>query len=1079
MARRKLDDEDDIGEPEEGEERYDDEEDEEEDEDENEDDNPRPSKRRFNPFIDEMAEVDDDDEEEEDDEEYGKEDGFIEEDHDETATGATHSRHLDLDRRRREVEDMDDEQMADFYDKKYGGRNRVQSFKGSAEDVPQQLLLPSVNDPNLWMIKCKPGKERDVIFSLMKRFFDRQYSESPLEIYSVFARESLKGYIYVESRRQAHVQQALLNLPNIYFSTLMLVPIKEMIDSINVSKKQLDIVPGGWARVRRGKYAGDLAQIIDIADSQDVVRVRLVPRLDLEEDRDEYDKKRKKGTYKPPQKLFNPERLNSRALTSSLQKKGGYWYLGSDMFKDGYLEKDMKVTGLTLEDINPTLDEVTKFASGGEEGERGLDLSTLTNSSVTNAAPNHFQIGDTVEVTEGDLLHTYGVVDSVEGGSVTVNLNVEGFHRLVKLPPRQLRKKFSEGDHVKVTNGRFKDETGLIVSIKDNVVTMLSDLSLKEVTVFAKDLREAAEVTLGQTMIGNYELHDLVQLDFYTVGVIVKVDRDSFRVLDQNGEIRTIQPHQITNKRDSKRAVATDANGNSIQAGDTVIEKDGDRRQGTILHLYRQLVFLQSREYVQNFGVWVTRTRSVASVAAKGGRAVNTAVDTTKQQPYGNGSFRGGYNDRGGGRGGRGGGRGGFFGHGRGGRDNLISQTVRIAKGPHKGYMGIVKDTTDNMARVELHTNCRIITVEKSKLVILDARGGTIGPAAEPDNFASPSPSPYNPPPATPKRFGDGGMTPMHYSSGSRTPAWNSGARTPNPYSMDGSKTPAWNAGARTPNPYAMEAPRTPAGAKTPAWDSGSKTPRRSTGAGAGGDDDHWTATPRTPAADTGRAWGKDEDWPTPSTWRSNNDRNKVSTPGPNSAPTPYEAAPTPGGNAIPMTPAALTAPTPAAHMMSAPTPGNYLPTTPAAGQMPQTPFMPTGGDYNQTEEAHTTGDEWPIADIEVTFVKDKGTGNEYEGGAHSGQKASIVFVDRAKRTCKVRPVSGGNDMQVGWDYLEIVKPGKKDNVKIVSGEHRGQIGHLIGVDGHDGIVKLRGGSGFKIMGMTSVAKYTGSEAVA
>jgi hypothetical protein len=53
----------------------------------------------------------------------------------------------------------------------------------------------------------------------------------------------------------------------------------------------------------------------------------------------------------------------------------------------------------------------------------------------------------------------------------------------------------------------------------------------------------------------------------------------------------------------------------------------------------------------------------------------------------------------------------------------------------------------------------------------------------------------------------------------------------------------------------------------------------------------------------------------------------------------------------IPMTPAALTAPTPAAHMISAPTPGNYLPTTPAAGQMPQTPFMPTGGDYNQADD--------------------------------------------------------------------------------------------------------------------------------
>jgi transcription elongation factor SPT5 len=56
-------------------------------------------------------------------------------------------------------------------------------------------------------VAIQPGKERDIIFSLMKRFFDRQYSDSPLEIYSVFARESLKGYIYVEARRQAHVQQ--------------------------------------------------------------------------------------------------------------------------------------------------------------------------------------------------------------------------------------------------------------------------------------------------------------------------------------------------------------------------------------------------------------------------------------------------------------------------------------------------------------------------------------------------------------------------------------------------------------------------------------------------------------------------------------------------------------------------------------------------------------------------------------------------------------------------------------------------------------------------------------------------------
>jgi transcription elongation factor SPT5 len=82
-------------------------------------------------------------------------DGFIEEENEDlSATKTTARRHLDLDRRRREMEGMDDEQVAAFYAEKYGGRSKPQTFKDT-EEVPQQLLLPSVNDPNLWMVKCK------------------------------------------------------------------------------------------------------------------------------------------------------------------------------------------------------------------------------------------------------------------------------------------------------------------------------------------------------------------------------------------------------------------------------------------------------------------------------------------------------------------------------------------------------------------------------------------------------------------------------------------------------------------------------------------------------------------------------------------------------------------------------------------------------------------------------------------------------------------------------------------------------------------------------------------------------------
>lgn len=63
-----------------------------------------------------------------------------------------------------------------------------------------------------------------------------------------------------------------------------------------------------------------------------------------------------------------------------------------------------------------------------------------------------------------------------------------------------------------------------------------------------------------------------------TVGVIFKTERDSFRVLDQNGQVRLVQPHQITMGRDSRRATATDAQSFELRAGDNVKETDGEVR---------------------------------------------------------------------------------------------------------------------------------------------------------------------------------------------------------------------------------------------------------------------------------------------------------------------------------------------------------------------------------------------------------------------------------------------------------------------------------------------------------------------
>ena len=68
----------------------------------------------------------------------------------------------------------------------------------------------------------------------------------------------------------------------------------------------------------------------------------------------------------------------------------------------------------------------------------------------------------------------------------------------------------------------------------------------------------------------------LLWISQQTVGVIYRVERDSFRVLDQNGQVRLVQPHQITMRRDNRRVVSTDANGHELRVGDNVKETDGE-----------------------------------------------------------------------------------------------------------------------------------------------------------------------------------------------------------------------------------------------------------------------------------------------------------------------------------------------------------------------------------------------------------------------------------------------------------------------------------------------------------------------
>ncbi|KAL9099446.1 MAG: hypothetical protein Q9163_005058 [Psora crenata] len=850
----------------------DDEEDEEDDEDEDDEDaisrRPRKRARRDprNQYLDVEAEVDEEDEGDEEDEELAA-DPFIAETHpDDLADlpdgAATDDRqHKILDRERERKQQLDAEEQAALLREKYGRRTATTS---NAAIVPRRLLLPSVDDPSIWGVKCKPGKEREIVFAITKRLEERAGTKNPMPIISAFERGgSMIGYVYIEALRQADVLSALDGIMNVYPRTkIVLVPIKEMPDLLRVTKSE-QLNPGGYVRLKRGKYAGDLAQIDEVETNGLEASLRIVPRLEYGQNEDnnapmvdgnirgETQKRKRAGAMglnnaavRPPPRLFSEveaKKKHSKYLQqmSTFDKK--HWQYLGDTYINGFLVKDVKIQHLITENVNPTLEEVTRFTAGAEDGTENLDLSALAATLKKGTANEDYLPGDVVEVYEGEQSGVVGKAVAVRGDIVTVSVtDGELRGQRIEIPTKGLRKRFKEGDHVKVIGGsRYRDEVGMVVSIQGDTVTLLSDLSLQEITVFSKDLREASDSGVAGGL-GRYDIHDLVQLDPATVGCVTKVDRESLRVLDQNGSTRSVMPSQVSNKIERRRhAVATDRNGSEIRTDDTVREISGEQKMGVILHIYRSFLFLHNREQTDNSGISVVRATNVATVAAKGGRVAQGAAsgpDLNKMNPA---LMRNGMN-----------GNAQMAPPKSYGRDRALGQTVTIRKGAYKGLLGIVKDSTDNEARVELHTKAKTITVPKDTLGFKDpltgqsidyarfsasrGRGGVRGqggfagaiggrtPGHVPDWSGGRTPLPMAG--GRTPAWGGGGAA----AAGGRTPAWSSGnntARTPawQQSSNTGSRTPAYtpaegsrtvnpyNDGSRTVNPYATGSNRTPA----------------------------------------------------------------------------------------------------------------------------------------------------------------------------------------------------------------------------------------------------------------------------
>lgn len=802
-------------------------------------------------FIEEAAEEVDDDEDEDDDDdvEAGFDPSMVAiEQNDASIRKQARALHFD-----NETDDVDNlQKLARGYEERYARQKSSMKVKEDLEDSSSALnLLPSIRDPKLWLVKCKPGKERAVVIGLMSTFYKSIRSnnlDDEIFIKSAFTTDSSPGYVYVEADKEVHVRKAIESSLHVYGYKITLVPINEMVPALKVRKQAASISIGQWVRVKRGIYKEDIGQVISVMDQGTQITLRLVPRLDFSGQKTIFGRSKSGGRF--PAKLFS---------VSEAKKSGGYvetraepvtgkrcYLYNGNYYRKGFLIKTFSVSGLITTGVAPTVVELELFQSrpvqfdeeeedSDDQDDEDLGLGVSRKGALSGNDKAVYSRGDNVRVIKGDLKNLTGTVISVFNESIRIKPHHEELTEPLDFLTSDVSKFFKLGDHVKILNGEFVGETGLIVRVEDSsdAVVVFSDISNREMRALSKDIIESSEVTTGVDTLGNYELYDLVAMQKDQIGIIVRVEHGSFGIMDTKGVVHRVRLQDVVHKRNSKFAVALDIHGNQIQRDGIVNVVGGFHKgkQGTIKHIYRSFVFMLSRELTENGGIFVVRSRDCAAVGSSIGN-MNSSFGRHGGMGPPSGPLTGGPRK-----------------HAMAlGKDPLLSEVVTISSGPYKGLKGMVKEALENVLRIELQSMNKVVTVGRGFVrqvtgaPLLASGIGQMPPSllgSQTPGIGSQTPLDGS---ATPY---SGGMTP----GGSATPGaaiW--GSQTPaGDYGYLGSQTPMASGFSasmddrvytpRTPNtPYGMTPSYLPNAPLTPATGGFPETP---------------IGVPVTPSADT------------------------------------------------------------------------------------------------------------------------------------------------------------------------------------------------------------------------------------
>ncbi|KAL4388557.1 hypothetical protein GQ457_09G028400 [Hibiscus cannabinus] len=401
-------------------------------------------------------------------------------------------------------EEVMEEEFDKMMEERYRDGARFTTYEEDYEakgSIDKSSTLPPAKDPVIWKVKCVVGRERHSSFCLMQKFIDMKSLGTTLQIITAFSVDHVKGFFFIEADKQCDINEACKGLTYIYSSRVAPVPSNEVYHLLNVRTKRSEITKGMWARVKNGKYKGDLAQVVAVNNEKKKATVKLIPRIDLQAMAAKFGAgvSINRAVIPAPKLISSIELEEFRPLIQFRRDRDtgiGFQVLDGMMIKDGYLYKKVSVDSLSCWGIVPTEEELLKFSNSDNNEADDLEwLSQLYGEKKKKKTIANEKGGEKGEGSSGlgldDSFELYNLVCfSRKDFGLIVGMEKDDRYKILKEAPegpvvvtvekRELKtgpldtkftaldkhsKTISINDTVKVLEGQHEGKQGIVKQI--------------------------------------------------------------------------------------------------------------------------------------------------------------------------------------------------------------------------------------------------------------------------------------------------------------------------------------------------------------------------------------------------------------------------------------------------------------------------------------------------------------------------------------------------------------------------------------------------------------------------------------